>query len=71
MNIESIPGFFLILEKENKLFFLKKILNCVKDFRLKLIEQLWKSFWQKNNVYDADIEQCQQRGINEENSVEL
>uniref|UniRef100_A0A915MLF7 RFX-type winged-helix domain-containing protein n=1 Tax=Meloidogyne javanica TaxID=6303 RepID=A0A915MLF7_MELJA len=49
----------------------RKILNCVKDFRLKLIEQLWISFWQKNNVYDADIEQCQQRGINEENSVEL
>jgi len=50
---------------------LKKVLNCVKDFRLKLIEQLWISFWQKNIVYDGDIEQCQQRGRNEENSVEL
>nr|CAD2175948.1 unnamed protein product [Meloidogyne enterolobii] len=49
----------------------RKVLNCVKDFRLKLIEQLWISFWQKNIVYDGDIEQCQQRGRNEENNVEL
>ncbi|KAL7073075.1 hypothetical protein ACQ4LE_008310, partial [Meloidogyne hapla] len=49
----------------------RKILNCIKDFRLKLIEQLWISFWQKNNISDNEQQKRGGINLNEENNVEL